>query len=231
MHPSPHPTTTPAPDPVLPAPSTADRQIPAASKGHFTGHLVCGPGAGRVVQVESHLEMQIALVLLGRVDTEMLEEQVAFGWTDARGRRKTHAFDFRLTRADGHVTAIAVKPTKFLRKNGFLDKMRLIAAQVTPDFADAVRVMTERDLDPVELHNAELFHGMRHPDPEADAAAAAAIAPLIGAVPLAELADRIGLGARGFRALVRRIAAGELCARARERITPRTLVRRTETLQ
>mgnify|MGYP006292327995 FL=1 len=231
MHLSPHPTTTPAPDPVLPAPSTADRQIPAASKGHFTGHLVCGPGAGRVVQVESHLEMQTALVLLARPGTAMLEEQVAFGWTDARGHRKTHAFDFRLTRADGHVAAIAVKPTKYLRKNGFLGEMRQIAAQVTPDFADAVRVMTERDLDPVELHNAELFHGMRHSDPEADAAAAAVLATLLGAVPLADLTGRIGLGARGFRALVRRIAAGELRCLARERITPATLVRRTETLQ
>lgn len=233
-HPTGHPGD-PVNDPVggfvPPAPSLAGRRIPAASKGHFTGHLVAGPGAGRVIRLESHLEMQIALVLLGRPDTAMLEEQVPFAWADADGAAGTHFFDFRLTRDDGHVVAISVKPAPYLHKNGFLDEMRVIAAQVTADFADEVRVMTERDLDPVELHNAQLFHGLRHPDPEADAAAAAVTAPLVGAVALSELAERIGLGPRGFRALVRRIAAGALRCLAHERITPDTLVRRKESLQ
>ena len=220
-----------SPAPMLPAPSTADRACARGTREHCTGHLVCGPRAGRVLQTENHLEMQVALVLLARPGTEMLEEQVAFCWIDETGCRHTHYFDFRFTSADGDVAAISVKPAKDLHKNGFFDEMSRIAAQVTPDFADAVRVMTERDLDRVELHNAELFHGMRHPDPEADEAAAAVIAPLLGAVSLAELTSRIGLGPRGLRALIRRIAAGELRCLARERITPQTRVRRTGALQ
>jgi hypothetical protein len=38
--------------PILPGPSRADRNVPLASKGRFTGHIVAGPGAGRIIQTE-----------------------------------------------------------------------------------------------------------------------------------------------------------------------------------
>jgi len=125
--------------------------------------------------------------------------------------------------------ALAVKPWAKLDTGGFRDRMWRIAAQVNDAFAHEVKIVTERDLDPVELHNAQLFHAMRAPDPEADAAAEALVAPLIGAVTLAELAARIGLGPRGLRALVRRVAQHRLRPLRHGRITPQTLVQPKET--
>jgi hypothetical protein len=70
--------------------------------------------------------------------------------------------------------------------------------------------MTERDIDPVEYHNAEIMHEMRRPDPEADAAARRAIGELVGAVQIQDLVDAIGFGSRGFRAVVRLIRSRDL---------------------
>lgn len=39
------------------------------------------------------------------------------------------------------------------------------------NFADEVRLLTEKDIDPVELHNARILAAFREPDPDADAAA------------------------------------------------------------
>ena len=172
---------------TLPAPSRAARNVSTASKGHFTGHLVAGDGPGRVIQVESHLEMKTALVLLARPDVADLEEQVLFEWADEHGEVRTHFFDFRASMRGGARIAIAVKPRQRLESGRFLDTIQAIASQVTPDFADHVHVFTEASIDPVELHNAELFHGLRRPDPEADAAARATVAALTGAAVLKDL--------------------------------------------
>lgn len=220
----------------LPQPSIAGRNVAKRSKRHFVGHIVGNDGAvpgtgnfgvspGRVIQTESDLEKKTALILHARPDTALLEEQVRFEYGDGQ----VHFFDFRLTRTDGRCIAISVKMTKYLAKH--LEEMRPIAAEVQPDFADAVHIWTERNVDPVELYNAKLFHATREADPEADIAAETVVAPLLGAVPIQDLTDRIGLGARGFRALVRLIAQDRLCPIRLERITPASLVRRKETQQ
>ena len=48
----------------LTRPSRAGRPVQAASKAHCIGHLVCGPGPGTVLQVESRLERKVALGLM-----------------------------------------------------------------------------------------------------------------------------------------------------------------------
>ena len=50
----------------LPEPPTAARRITMGSKHHFTGALVFGEGDGKTMEIESHTEMQIALVMLAR---------------------------------------------------------------------------------------------------------------------------------------------------------------------
>lgn len=176
------------------------REFATASKGHFTGQLTVGKGAGRLIHLESHLEMQTALVLMMRKDFAEIEEQVAFEWRDEDGDPRTHYFDFRVTSKGGKRSAIAVKPSGRLNKKNFLAEMSLIAGQMTPSFADDVRVVTEQHLDPVELYNAELLYGVRGVDIEADEAAEEAVSSLLGAVSLEQLTQVIGLGARGFRA-------------------------------
>ena len=115
---------------TLPAPSRAARNGPTASKGHFTGHLVAGDGSGRAIQVESHLEMKTALVLLARPDVVDLEEQVPFEWADEHGELRTHFFDFRASLQGGARIAIVVKPRRRLESGRFFDTIQAIASQV-----------------------------------------------------------------------------------------------------
>lgn len=101
-----------------------------------------------------------------------------------------------------------------------------IAAQVTSDFADEVVVMTECDIDPVEYFNAEIMHEMRHADFGADAAARATMGEISATAQIQNLVDKIGLGARGFRAIVRLIRSHELELANKARITHEAYVRR-----
>ncbi|SIO39463.1 hypothetical protein SAMN05444722_1860 [Rhodovulum sp. ES.010] len=219
------------PDPcggiLLPEPSSADRDVALHSKGHFSGHLVLGDGPGRVLLFESHLEMQTALILMARPDVRDLRDQVEVSWTDERGEDCSHYFDFLATMVNGNRIAIAVKASKYLDSE-FLEKISAAAAEAVPEIADKVRVFTERDLDPVEVHNAALFHSVRHPDPEADTVAVAVTSDLVGAARLDELTDEIGMGARGLRALIRQVARHRLHLARHERITPWSLIKPME---
>ena len=216
-----------------PARSTADRPVAISSKGHFCGHVVIGDGCGRgditgarprVVQVESYLELSWSLCLSHRHDIADLREQVAFDWFDADGKAQCHFFDLVVTRTDGVRIACTVRPV--VRSGGrFWQKMSWIAHQVrAAGFADDVRLLTDRDLDPVELHNAWLLHDIRVPDRRADAAAAKVVSEFCGMADLADLTARVDMGAAGFRALLRLVRRGDLRLLRAERITRATTV-------
>ena len=218
---------------ALPLPSTADRPVAISSTTHFCGHVVIGDGSGRgtvsgaparVVQVESHLELCWCLCLSLRSDIADLREQVGFDWFDEHGKYHTHYFDLFVTRTDGTRIACAIRP--LARTGGrFGRQMPRIAEQARRSrFADDVRLLTDRDLDPVELHNAWLLHGARVGDPQADVIAADVFAAMSGTVTLAELTARTGLGATGFRALLRLVRSGHLRLFRTERITSATSV-------
>ncbi|RAP40406.1 hypothetical protein BYZ73_15105 [Rhodovulum viride] len=204
----------------LPALSIADRDVPLASKGHFSGHVVIGGGAGRITQTESHLEMNGILCLHYRPDVREIREQVRFDWFDENGEVFSHYFDCVAVHQDGTKTAFAFKAARFATPK-FLRKLGIIRAQaVALKVIDDVRVVTEQDLDPTEVHNAWLLHGMRHPDPEADARAAEVVEDIRGIKGLDQLSREIGLGARGTRALFRLIAAGRLQQAELGRLSP-----------
>jgi hypothetical protein len=212
-------------EPILPTPRRFTRNFSPVSKGHFTGDLIVGPGAGQAMGVESHLEMNVALVLSERPGVVELENQVAFRWwCDREKNGKVHHFDFRTNHRDGSRTAVMVKPSKKLACQIFLAQAREIAAQVTPAFADRVTIMTERDIDPIELHNAAFLNGLRDSDPEADSAARRMLAGLAGAIPVREIVAGVQRGGRGFRAVGRLLRNRELELVRHERITPDALV-------
>ena len=202
------------------------RKIAKGRRNHFTGQFTFGPDEGETMDVESNTELRVALVTLARSDVVGLENQVPFEWIGPDGKTATHHFDFRVLMANGSRKAIMVK-SEYRRLQA---KTRLelaqIAAQVTPDFADEVVVMTERDVDPVEYFNAEIMHEMRHPDFEADAAARAAMVEMVATAQIQDLVDRIGLGARGFRAILRLIRSYELELVNKVRIAHEACVRR-----
>ncbi|OIQ72504.1 hypothetical protein GALL_458710 [mine drainage metagenome] len=205
------------------------KTIHTVAKGrreHFTGQFTFGPDEGRTMDIESNTELRVALVTIARPGVVGLENQVPFKWVKPDGKPATHHFDFRVLMANGWRRAIMVKSEYRRRRSEVQNELAQIAAQVTPDFADEVVVMTERDIDPVELFNAELKHEMRRTDPEADAVARRVMCEVVASAQIQDLVEAIDLGARGFRAVVRLIRSHELELINKVRIAHEAYVRR-----
>ncbi len=211
---------------IMPKRLRTSRKMAKGRREHFTGQFTFGSDEGRTMDVESHTELCVALVTIARREVVDLEHQVPFEWVDPNGKTATHHFDFRAVMADGRRRAIMVKSEYRRRQSKVQDELAQIAAQVTPDFADDVVVMTERDIDPVEYFNAEIMHEMRRPDPEADASARRVVGEIVASVQIQDLVEATGLGARGFRAVVRLIRAHELELVMKMRIAHEAYVRR-----
>lgn len=117
---------------------------------------------------------------------------------------------------------LCIRPTAWVGGK-FGRQMPRIAAQARAGrFADDVRLLTDADLDPVELHNARLLHGVRVGDPVADEAAARVLAEMTGMASLSDLTAMTGCGAGGFRALLQLIRWGN-CAPSTSNVLPRPL--------
>jgi len=208
---------------VLPSASRAERNVPCASTAHCTVNSVLGQGAGTRFQSESLLEYRHKLVLSSRPEIADIREQVRFRY----GRLDQHevVFDLVVTKTDGRRIACSIKPEKRLRSGRHIAEMQAVSWWVLErDFADEVCILTEADLDPVELYNAQIYAAVRNADPEADGAARAVAAGLIGGRKLRDLTDELGLGPRGYRALLRLLRDRVLRCLQHARITPETFV-------
>ncbi|MEE4279152.1 MAG: hypothetical protein V2I82_11855 [Halieaceae bacterium] len=217
-----------------PAPSSAWREIPTASRGHNTLNVVAylpadrdrGLFFGRIINCESFTEATSLFVILARPGVYDVEEQLPpVEFIDIDGAQRSHIFDFRVTYADGVREAIAVKPASLVEKYRFDATLARIAAATPRSFADRVSLVTDTSIDPIEAHNARMIHGFRRPDAEADSKARDIVLGLLGSVSIADLVAAIGMGARGLRACVRLIGSHVLELAARERITPAARVR------
>jgi hypothetical protein len=210
-----------------PAASLAERLPPLSSRGHASGHIVVDDGRHRrIVLLESNLEFKWAIILDADPNVLEIKEQVRLDWPDTDRIRK-HYFDFVVTMRSGDRVAFIVKPAKRALSPKFLHETRMISEHSARiGFVDEVRVLTDDCIDNTVLRNARFFRSVREQDELADEASAAITTDLVGAVPLAELASGINLGARGFRALVRQIAAGRLECIHHEVISSLTLVKR-----
>ncbi|MBM9595936.1 hypothetical protein [Roseitranquillus sediminis] len=127
---------------LLPQPPSAARSIKMGVQKHFTGALVCGEDEGRAMEMESHTEMQIALIMLARREVVEVENQVPFPWKDEEGALRTHFFDLRVSLRDGTRVAIFAKNSRDAQCRKFTNEKRQIVPQVTADFADRVCLMS-----------------------------------------------------------------------------------------
>ncbi|KLK93102.1 hypothetical protein AA309_11115 [Microvirga vignae] len=178
---------------------------------------------------ESGLELKTLLLLITDPDVvDVWDQPPAVSYVDPAGKERSHTFDFLATMIDGSKRAIAVKPYERVQKIDFESTLRLIGRQLPDGYAHQICLVTEQELDPIAVHNAELFHDYREPDKEADQAALSVTAKLVGAARLDELSAFIGLGPRGLHALIRLIKSRRLLLTHHERITPRTLVKPVE---
>lgn len=215
---------------ILPQASKAERNVPAASSAHCTGFAVLGAGCGVRMQGESALEINCLYILNTINNIEEMREQVRFffGWKPRK--QKQHVFDIMVTLTGGERIAFAIKPEIRLVSGKFEAEMQEVAWWAyKKDFADDVRILTDADLDPVQLHNARVLAAVRDSDPEADFAARVALRnlPTGGGQSLRELTLATGIGARGHRALIRLVRMGEAHLQAYERIGPATVIMST----
>lgn len=211
----------------LPHASRAERNVPRASTAHCTVNSVLGNGAGTRFQSESLLEYRHKLIWSVRDDLADMREQARFRY--GRDKSQEVIFDFYLTLTDGTRIACDVKPEVRLKSGRHLSKLQEVAWWVREyDFADEVRLLTDADIDPVELFNAQVLSAVRNSDPTADAAAMAVVNRLEGVRSLLDLTSQIGLQARGRNALLRLIRDGILRTLGDVRIKPEALLRRVE---
>ena len=208
---------------VLPAQSRGDRDIANASTAHCTAFTVLGERSGTRSQAESYTELCHQKIEGARSDVTDIQEQVLF--TFGRQDEKRHFFDMVVTKTSGERIAYTVKPEARLKSGRHVEEMRTIAWWVQEQgFASSVRLLTEADIDRVALHNANINSALRDTDPEAEKAARVVASGLRGAVPLNQLTQQVGLAARGYRALLQLVSAGELAPLHSEKIIHETLV-------
>lgn len=136
---------------VLPQVSQAERNVPAASLAHCTGHMVLGSGHGLRMQCESLLEINHFYVLNTVKNVTKMQEQVRFhfGWDPKK--QEQHVFDVVVTLASEERIAFAIKPeirlaSKSKGKPIFEEHMQAVAWWVyEKGFADDVRILTDAD--------------------------------------------------------------------------------------
>lgn len=212
---------------IAPQPSVAAR-MPRRfrSKGSTQGILVTTGKNPRQIFWESLGELAFLLFALARLDIIDVREQQEALYRDDDGVLRRHFFDFVVTTRDGTRKAIAYKPSERVRALNFDAFLTDLAGRISPDFADEVVLITERDLPPATVHNAKLLHACRRDPPgDADEAVLAVLATITGRISIADLRDAAGHGGEGFRATVRLIGSGRIVMEGTGRITDHTLVR------
>lgn len=218
----------------LPNPSVADRNVPAASKGHCTAHTVLGDGEGTRIRAESWLELCHQMLLNADEEVAALAEQQRFIFGEDEDDLREHIFDVIATLHDGYRIAYTIKPEIRLASGVFLEEMAEVAWWVREyDFADDVQLLTDADIDPIDLRNAQAMAAVREPDPEADVAALAALEALPEGASrsLRDLTIEPGLKARGYSAVIRLLRRGFAVQVERGLIRPNALIKRSYCLQ
>ncbi len=209
--------------------STASRMFAARSQSSVRGFDIAQLPAEkslRQIIYESLLERCTLLLLLAmRTIWNVHDQPAPVSFVDTDGRLKNHTFDYRAQFTCGRVDAIAVKPEARAEKLNFRDTLAAIEKALPDGFANRVVLVTEKNLHPIEVQNAELLSFFRRSvDNEADAVVADIIRGLAGEVLIKDIVDRSGLKARGFRAVYRAIYGGLLDADRRNLIRPNTVV-------
>ncbi len=175
---------------------------------------------------ESNLEKGTLYLLGARRDVhDVWDQPPGVKFLDAHGKMREHTFDFRVELTSGECVAIAVKPWARVVKTDFQTELAYVQAMMPLAFANRVILVTERNLDKIEVRNAAMFHEFRqHEDAEAAARIGTIIEGMSAPTLIKDLVAKSGLGARGFRAVVMAIYRGGLVAKRRAEINYGALV-------
>lgn len=203
-------------------PSVADRDVARKSRANFSGGLLVGPWPGRFLQTGSWLELCWNYCLDARRMTARLMEQQVFQLRLANGETTPRYLDSVVEQTDGRRIAYTIKPEAKVT-GAFLEDMGQVKRQAKAvGFVDDLRLLTDTDLDPVELHNAQLTHAHRQPQSGVDRAARAVVGKMSGLIAVSDLVARMNVGSAGFGALCRLVRAGILTSVNHEKLTLQT---------
>lgn len=205
------------------------RTIPKASKGHFVGEFVYDNinGEPQRIKFASHTEFKTSLCLIYRADFADIEEQLAaLPFKHPRGTASKHFFDFRFTTKGGRKICISVKPERIAKTYIYKATIEAVEKAAVGNICDAVATVTERNISPIELHNAELYHAARKPEPFIDDFVLESLQGLKAPVSINQFLADIGLSGRGFFSVARAIRFGHARLFTTERIRGKTLIER-----
>ncbi|RIA01669.1 hypothetical protein D1920_10905 [Rhodopseudomonas palustris] len=208
---------------IPPEQSRSTRKIALKSRGSCRGFAVF---QNRVIVFESHLELMVFFMLTLRTKTATVEDQPpAVAYRDGNTLRH-HTFDFLVINHDGSRMYVAVKPAKRVERSGIKATLRLIAAQIPPRTA-TVHLVTDADFSYAARYNAtQAYDFLRFPVQEHDEAMAAFANQITTSMRIADLVAASGLGAMGFRSIVRLIVHRVFePVNPRERITYDSFIR------
>ena len=119
---------------------------------------------------------------------------------------------------------ISVKQELYAQTYDYQSTMARIRQAAIGNICDDVRTITERNISPIELHNAKLFHSARDPEPQIDACVFEALKELHEPVGISDFLAKIGVGGAGFRSVARAIRLGHANLFQPAKITGRTLI-------
>lgn len=212
-----------------PLKSRAVRKIPKSSKFSFVGELVYDNinGEPQRLGFSSYTEFKTAICLIYRDDFADIEEQLAgLSFKKPDGSTSTHHFDYRFTTKGGWKICISVKPERIADTFIYRATISGVKKAAMGNICDAVATVTDRNISPIEFHNAELFHAARRPQPAIDEKVIAGLKLLKGPVSINQFLEDIGLSGAGFFSVARAIRHGNARLFSLEKIRGKTLIER-----
>jgi hypothetical protein len=185
------------------------RKITSRQRGSKIVRVV-DPFRRRVIQVESGLEYEHALLQIARSDVREIREQQR-PTCIAASRAGRYFVDLLTILTDGFRVAYEVKYAADV-KDETKQRLRIICDEVGDRFADAFSIVTEEHISEVAIENAKLIVDCgADADLDAQDAVRAAVAPLAGDVINARrIGVATGLGVRGERAAFALVQSGLL---------------------
>ena len=195
-------------------PSRAKRGIVKSSPFHHVGECVfqAADGSNQAVRFSSLGEYQAILCCLYIENCVDIEEQLAPVWyTKSNGKLAPHWLDFRATKACGRRIGLICKPERIAAHWAFREEMRRVGMAALLETVDEVCIVTERNINRVDLHNAKLFHACRHLEPQIDRCVEEGLQQIVAPITVRSFLKDIGLGGAGYRSVVRAIRRGAIC--------------------
>lgn len=184
------------------------RRLTQRDRGSRIVRLV-DPFRRRAIHVESGLEEGFALVQIASSTVRKIREQQKPDHAPASKINDYHV-DFLTTYTDRRKVVFEVKYAADVTDE-VKDRLKLIASVAGDDFADAYRIVTEKDLSAVAIANARLIVDCGcDADLDAQAAVREAVAGRRGGTTASRLGADTGLGDRGVRAAFALIQSGLL---------------------